>query len=109
MLAEWSPSIILHIRSLWFQCTKVLRGMSATAWHVPSSLFSSVRLYQWYSFLLNPASPQDLVSTEIVTEANLITNQCLFIEHTLRQATLPTCVIFWIFKSSYKKAAIVLI
>lgn len=82
VLVEWPPSIILHIKSLWLQWTKVLHGMSATAWHVPSSLFSSVRLYQWYSFLLNPASPQDLVSTEIVTEANLITNQCLFIEHT---------------------------
>lgn len=72
-------------------------------------LLSSVRLYQWYRFLLNPASLQDLVFTEIVTEANLITNQYLFIEPTLNQAMLPTCVIFWIFKSSYKKAAIVLI
>lgn len=74
-----------------------------------SSLLSSVHLYQWYSFVLNLASLQDPVSTVVVTEANLITNQCLFIEHTLHQATLLTCVVFWIFKSSYEKAAIVLI
>lgn len=46
---------------------------------------------QWYNFVPNPKSLQGPVSTAIATEAKLIINQLLFIEHATSVNAIHLC------------------